>query len=340
MDQHYMTLRLDKLQHTVSHLFDILREGVWDWDARTGHVVRSPGWYRMLGYEVDSLDRDVLTWENVIHPDDYHRVMEHFEAYIRNERNDYRIEYRCKRADGQYLWIEDTGKIIERTPEGKVARMIGAHLNIHAAKKAQQELNRQNALLRHDNATLEKLVDERTAELKQLNDKLNEQLEQISHIANHDKLTSVYNRHMFEEMLQKELSRTKRYSRPLSLIMIDADYFKEINDRFGHQTGDAVLKSLADTLREHLRTSDIVARWGGEEFVVILPDTQREQALQLAEELRLIIAETTFPEEVHLTCSFGVTSYKVEDTLQSLFSRIDASLYRAKQHHRNNVQWE
>ena len=339
MDQRYITLSFDDLQRTVGYLLDVLREGVWDWNAGTGYVARSPGWYRMLGYDIDSFNKDVATWENLIHPDDYDRVMEHFEAYINGQSNAYCIEYRCKRANGRYLWIEDTGKIVERTPEGKVARMIGAHLDIHAAKKAQQELSRQNELLRHDNATLENLVKERTSELEQLNDKLNEQLEKLSHIANHDKLTSVYNRHMFEEMLQKELSRARRYSRPLSLIMVDADYFKEVNDRYGHQTGDAVLKAIASTLNEHIRSSDSVARWGGEEFVITLPDTERAQALHLAEELRLIIAETAFPEGVRLTCSFGVTSYKEEDTLQSLFARIDASLYRAKQFHRNNVQW-
>ena len=165
-------------------------------------------------------------------------------------------------------------------------------------------------------------------------------MEEISHIASHDRLTSVYSRHMFEEMLQKELSRAKRYSRPLALIMVDVDFFKEVNDRYGHQTGDIVLREIALTLQEDLRDSDLVSRWGGEEFVIILPNTTREQAAAIAEELRTAVEERRFNGGISLTCSFGVTAYREEDNVDSLFARIDKALYRAKEFERNNVQCE
>ena len=330
----------DEAKTTLTHLFDIIREGVWDWNTLTGYVARSPGWYRMLGYDVDCFENDVLTWENVIHPEDYPRVMHHFEAYLNGESERYCIEYRCRCADGSYLWIEDIAQVVQRTPEGKVARMIGAHLDIHAAKTAQDELNRQNRLLRDNNATLENLVKERTAELHQLNITLQKQLDEISHIASYDKLTSVYNRHMFEEILQREISRARRYSRPLSLIMVDVDFFKEVNDRYGHQSGDAVLRCVAMTLQEKLRDSDIVARWGGEEFVIILPNTTAEHAVAAAEYLRSDIARSRFENGITLTCSFGVTACREDDTVNSLFTRIDKALYRAKEFERNNVQCE
>lgn len=338
MKKRYLDSSLNETEKTLSHILEIIQEGVWDWSALTGHVERSPGWYRMLDYDVDCFDKDVLTWENVIHPDDYSRVMQHFEDYLSGENSRYCIEYRCRCSDGSYLWIEDVAKVVERTPEGKIARMIGAHQNIHAAKTAQDELNRQNELLRNDNATLENLVRERTLELHQLNIALQQQLEHIGHIASHDKLTSVYNRHMFEEVFKKEISRAKRYGRPLSLIMVDVDYFKEINDRYGHQSGDVVLRDLADTLQKNLRDSDIIARWGGEEFVIILPNTPFEQAVIIAEDLRATIAGHPFDKGVRLTCSFGVTDYREKDTTDTIFARIDKALYRAKEFERNNVQ--
>jgi diguanylate cyclase (GGDEF)-like protein/PAS domain S-box-containing protein len=340
MYRSYPDLEPEEAFKTLIYILDIIREGVWDWDVRTGTVHRSPGWYRMLGYDVDSMERNVLTWENVIHPEDYPRVMEEFEAYVNGQSACYRIEYRCVRADGSPLWIEDSGRIVERTPEGKAARMIGAHLNIHAAKTAQEELKRQNELLRVDNATLENLVRQRTAELEQLNATLQRQLEETSLIASRDRLTSVYNRHMFEEMLQKEISRARRYGRPMSLIMVDLDYFKEINDRYGHQTGDDVLAAVAKMLQDYTRSSDIVARWGGEEFIIILPDTQREEAVAIAETLRRTIAQKHFTRGISLTCSLGVTGYRPDDTVDTLFTRIDKALYRAKALERNNVQYE
>ncbi len=340
MNRRYSHNTLNESEKTLSYVLDIIREGLWDWNALSGHVERSPGWYRMLGYDVDCFDRDVFTWENVIHPDDYSRVMDHFEAYLNGKSEKYRIEYRCRCADGSYLWIEDVAQIVERTPEGKVARMIGAHLDIHAAKTAQDELYRQNELLRHDKATLKNLVEERTLELQKLNKTLQHQLEEISHIASHDRLTSVYSRHMFEEMLHKELSRAKRYSRPLALIMVDVDFFKEVNDRYGHQAGDTVLREIALALQKDLRDSDLVSRWGGEEFVIILPNTTRQQAALIAEELRTTVEESRFNGGISLTCSFGVTAYHEEDSVDSLFARIDKALYRAKEFERNNVQCE
>jgi diguanylate cyclase (GGDEF)-like protein/PAS domain S-box-containing protein len=340
MEKQYRHKSLDESEKTLTSVLDIIREGVWDWDARSGKVERSPGWYRMLGYDVDSFKKDVLTWENIIHPDDYLRVTAHFEAYIKGRTDRYRIEYRCKCKDGRYLWIEDKGRIIEKSPEGKVLRVIGAHLNIDETKRAREKLKRQNELFRHDKVTLENLVKERTAELDALNRRLSEQLEHISNIASFDRLTSVYNRYMFEELLHKEISRARRYGRPMSLIMTDVDYFKQINDAYGHQTGDSVLAQIAATLKRNVREADIVSRWGGEEFVIILPDTTKDNAYTLAEHLRSMIAKSVFEEKISLTCSFGVTAFREEDTVDTVFNRIDKALYRAKEFERNNVQCE
>ncbi|WP_372881690.1 PAS domain-containing protein, partial [Psychromonas sp.] len=123
----YQLSNCEQANNTLNNILDIINEGVWDWSAKTGHVGRSPGWYRMLGYDVGIFQEDVFTWENVIHPHDYPRVMRHFELYTTGKSDAYSVEYRCKKADGSYLWIRDKGRIVEYDDQGKVARMIGAH---------------------------------------------------------------------------------------------------------------------------------------------------------------------------------------------------------------------
>jgi diguanylate cyclase (GGDEF)-like protein/PAS domain S-box-containing protein len=338
LKRQYSHTVLKDCEDTLAYLLDIINEGIWDWNAISGQVSRSPGWYRMLGYKVNSFEENVFTWENLIHPDDYPKVMEHFEAYLKGKTSTYCIQYRCRCSDGSYLWVEDRGKIVKRTPEGEVARMIGAHLDINAVKIAQDELKTQNKLLKKDKAMLETLVNERAGELEHLNIKLQEQLEYTNYVASHDKLTSLYNRYMFDESLEKEIKRAKRYSHPLSFIMTDLDYFKDINDTYGHQTGDKILIELSGILLENIRDIDILARWGGEEFVMILPDTNEEQVHSLAEKLRIIIQQHSFTHNISLTCSFGVTSFHQDDTNDAIFARMDKALYQAKALGRNRVQ--
>ena len=106
--------------HTV---LELVSDGIWDWNANTGFVYRNPGWYEMLGYPRHSLDNNVFTWENVIHPEDYPQVMTRFDDYINRRAPHYQIEYRCRKQDGSYLWIEDRGYVIARNADGSVARI-------------------------------------------------------------------------------------------------------------------------------------------------------------------------------------------------------------------------
>jgi len=118
----------------LSNLLEIISDGVWDWNARTGHVYRSPSWYLMLGYNVDSFKNTVYTWESVIHPDDYERVMTHFDDYITQKEPAYKIQYRCCTKNGDYLWIEDKARVVEWDDDGTVGRVVGAHRDISAEK--------------------------------------------------------------------------------------------------------------------------------------------------------------------------------------------------------------
>lgn len=162
--------------------------------------------------------------------------------------------------------------------------------------------------------------------------------EELSRLATTDRLTETYNRTKYEEIIAVEMEKARRYGQPLSLIMFDIDYFKETNDRYGHMTGDNVLKNIANIVKEHKRTVDYLFRWGGEEFVIAAPETDIEEAASLGERLREVIEDYWFDDVVKVTVSFGITQFHEGDTGDSLIARADTALYKAKNNGRNRVE--
>ncbi len=152
-----------------------------------------------------------------------------------------------------------------------------------------------------------------------------------------DRLTGLYNRLKLDEVLNYEIAQTSRYDTPLSIIIIDIDHFKNVNDTYGHQTGDIVLKEVAQILRSCSRTSDTSGRWGGEEFLIILPNTNLTGALEAAEKIRTSIENYPFSVVGKKTASFGVAEFLVEENEDSFIERADQALYRAKSGGRNQV---
>jgi diguanylate cyclase (GGDEF)-like protein len=167
--------------------------------------------------------------------------------------------------------------------------------------------------------------------------------EAIYHLMTQDGLTEIYNRRSFDEEFQREFSRSKRHHRPLSLILFDIDHFKLVNDRCGHLCGDFVLKGVVNIARKLLRTEQVFARIGGDEFAVVTPETGAENAAILAEKLRSIIADHEFDPDllegtVRSTCSFGVA--ELNDGMKSaedFFSAADEALYESKSQGRNCI---
>ncbi|HYQ53643.1 MAG: diguanylate cyclase domain-containing protein [Pseudomonas sp.] len=310
-------------EQQLQMLFELISDGIWDWNANTGYVYRNPGWYAMLGYASHSMANSVLTWESVIHPEDYPRVMAHFEAYI-NQRNErYLIEYRCRCQDGSYLWIEDSGHIIARNEDGSVARMLGAHRNIDAGKRLVAQLEQKNQ-------SLEAQVAERTRELSWVNQQLQRQLDENRELAERDALTRIANRYRLEQALQQECRRAQRFREPLSVIAMDVDDFKPINDRYGHAQGDAALVHVVENLRTCLRDHDLLARWGGDEFVMVMPQTTLHEALAVAGRLRQAMVQVEQIGECRLTMSYGVVQWQEGEGQSDLLGRADKALYRAK----------
>ncbi|MCA1733579.1 MAG: diguanylate cyclase [Acidobacteria bacterium] len=160
-----------------------------------------------------------------------------------------------------------------------------------------------------------------------------------------DGLTNLYNHRHFQDELAKHFTESARYDRPLSLALIDIDFFKKVNDTWGHAVGDAVLKQVAALFKESIRHSDLAARYGGEEFGIIMPETEMEQAVTFAEKIREMVEATIIETEqgtVRVTVSIGVSSvpHPTINTPMQLIEDADASLYRAKEHGRNQVQAE
>ncbi|MGE8001749.1 sensor domain-containing diguanylate cyclase [Lysinibacillus sp. NPDC093190] len=201
---------------------------------------------------------------------------------------------------------------------------LGDKINI--IKKEHQEMQKML------NETLEHKVKERTQELERA--KL-----ELETLANTDRLTQIPNRVRLDYVLEEAFEHAQHQEVPFSIILLDIDYFKEVNDEFGHQVGDLVLMNVAEILQNTIREQDTIGRWGGEEFLVICPQTTLNDAVKLSEKLRQQLENHQFPVVQRKTSSFGVTSYVDGDTRNTLLSRCDKALYQAKERGRNCVEF-
>lgn len=201
------------------------------------------------------------------------------------------LEIEEYRQDRSIVWIENVLSFL-RDEEGRPVAILGVSRDVTERRRLEKELRK---------------------------------------LAVTDPLTGAFNRRHFTEELHREMGRSNRYAVPFSLIMLDIDHFKAVNDRFGHETGDRVLEGLVKLIRERIRVSDILARWGGEEFLVMLANTTLRQAVQLAESLLEALRTRLFPDVGLLTASFGVTQYRDDESADTLLTRVDDLLYQAKQ---------
>ena len=174
--------------------------------------------------------------------------------------------------------------------------------------------------------------------IAEANRKLEEKSEELEKLSITDVLTGLYNRRHADNKLAKEMVRADRYNGQLSLIMADLDYFKKVNDVWGHQAGDSVLQVFSNILSDNTRDTDLVSRWGGEEFLIICPQTDLRGAVTQADNLRKIFANTTFKDIGSKTASFGIAAYIPGENKNSLVQRADDALYRAKDNGRNRVE--
>ncbi|MBN2657676.1 MAG: sensor domain-containing diguanylate cyclase [Spirochaetales bacterium] len=275
-----------------------LKEAVWDWNLTDDTVFYSDRWFEMLGLTGEESGGTFDFWKSLVHPDDLESALEALEDHISGKKDIYEAIYRMKRKDGSWIWIRDRGKS-QLDNHGAVKRMIGSHRDITNEKTVRENL--------------EKMI--------------------IT-----DEMTGLYNRRHFDTQIRDEILRAERYGSRLSIIMIDIDLFKQINDTYGHSAGDTALKELARTIKGKIRNTDSAFRTGGEEFVVIAPLTDESSAMKASERLRKAVSEIcvdTGYGSFTFTISLGVTTFVKGDTYSSLYERSDVALYLSKESGRN-----
>lgn len=177
-------------------------------------------------------------------------------------------------------------------------------------------------------------------EKKDIEDKLKKSNKELKRLSETDRLTQLYNRLKTDEVLEYEIVKSSRNRIPFSVILFDIDNFKEINDTYGHSAGDNALLELSKIIRDGLRKTDTLGRWGGEEFIVICPDTGLDGAISAAEKIRMAVESHKFEKVDKVTCSFGVTEFEMPDTKNTIVARADAALYKAKRNGRNRVEFK
>ena len=242
----------------------------------------------------------------------------------------------------------DISAVIDAVNEGEVYRYITKpwqpeelHLVISQGVERHQLVIENRRLLdelSQTNLELERRVAERTQQLQEQNRALEQARESIEQLSRTDSLTGLVNRRRLDEVLEGEFARSSRYGTPFTVVMADIDHFKDINDSFGHAVGDQVLKAVARAFEDAARMTDVVGRYGGEEFLCLLPNSGLEQARGLAERMRAAAKNISLPFRPEpLTASFGLAQWVPGDTADSLIDRADHGLYQAKATGRNRV---
>lgn len=265
---------------------------------------------KLLGWTADSWV-SAEDWIARMHPDDREIVPNYCIAQSK-AGHDHEADYRALTKNGSYVWIRDVVHVV-RNDQGEVTALIGFMFDISERKKTEEEVLR-----------LQK---------------------ELEHLSYKDGLTDLPNRRMFDSVIELEWLNAKRYRHPLSLILIDIDFFKQYNDHYGHLQGDACLKQVAQVLSQAVtRTRDLIARFGGEEFVIVLPETDAVAAKTIAERCQHLIQQANIHHRQSqvanvLTISLGVNTIipSQKDDLLAFIEKTDQHLYHAKQNGRNLI---
>lgn len=305
--ENYLKKELYDLMSSDRFIFDFLQDtsldGLWYWDPENPeHEWMNTRFWELLGYDPREKMHRSFEWQHLINPDDMKSALESLQKHFADPNHPYDQIVRYLHKDGRTIWVRCRGVAIRDT-NGKPIRMLGTHIDL--------------------------------TELKELEEKLRK-------TADTDHLTGLFNRRAFNNHFQWAFKNQQRTAEPLSLAIIDLDHFKSINDTYGHQMGDTVLVDISATIEQSCRDNDFVARWGGEEFIVLLHATDRQPAVLVAERIKSAIANIeTLPESI--TASIGVATMTRADAetpmqlLDRMTGQADKALFQAKSAGRNLV---
>jgi PAS domain S-box/diguanylate cyclase (GGDEF) domain len=295
--------KLRKSEERFHLLTRATSEAVWDLDLLKNEYWLSKEFEKVLGYKLNETQTiDLESWWLNIHPEERERVILNFKEIMNSDAKSWSEEYSFRRAEGGYVFVLDRGYII-RNESGKAVRAIGTMMDITQRKQAEEILRYQ---------------------------------------AVYDQLTGLPNRLLFNERLLASLKKAKKTKKMLAVMFLDLDKFKKINDTLGHAAGDRLLEGFAGRISETLRSTDTVARWGGDEFTLLLPDIScLEDAVKTAQRILNNLKPAFKLEEqaFNISSSIGIAVYPDDgEDAETLVKNADAALYRAKEMGRNNYQ--
>lgn len=275
-------------------------DGVWDWNINDDQVILSKTWKQMLGYAEHELPNSKDTWLSLVHKDDVDKAIKSLNQYLEKKTAEFRLEHRLLCKDQSYKWILTRGMVVEINKDGSPKRMVGTHTDISKHKESEDTIWQQ---------------------------------------ANFDSLTGLPNRRMFFDRLKEEIKKSARKKTMFALMFMDLDGFKEVNDQFGHQAGDDLLKAVTQRVSKCIRASDTFARLGGDEFTIILSTIDHAQASSIIAEKILTAISTPFElavGKVSISASIGVSIYPLNGTSSDkLISIADSAMYDAKAQGKN-----
>lgn len=339
-----LEIEVKKEKENIKRLDDAITGaniGFWDFFPQEGKILANKTWVTQKKYicsdfrRDDSLFSEIIDglerWSTLVHPDDLEHTIELIQKHLDGKTDIYEAEFRMKCGDGTWKWIYDLGQVFQRDEEGKAFRMNGVHIDITKIKNLQMELEK------------------RSLEIKQANKKLTHSMKEVESLKEEyklksrlDLLTEIYNKDYFIEVAPSLLEISKEYKEACSLLFLDLDHFKKTNDNHGHLVGDEVLKETVNRINSCIREGDLLARFGGEEFVLLLPSTNEENALVFAERIRNTLNDKVisfYDAEVNVSISIGLSSTKNDNyDLVELLKNADNALYSAKRNGRNNTK--
>lgn len=298
--------QLEKERKRLENIIDSNNIGTWEWNVQTGESIFNERWAEIVGYTLDELKPiNIDTWLKLIHPEDVEKSTNTLNAHFRGESNQYECEVRMKHKKGNWVWVLDKGKVLSFTPKGEALIMFGTHTDITERKAFERK---------------------------------------IIEISIRDPLTNIYNRRHIFSRLNEIKAKYERNKMDFSIAILDIDYFKRVNDNFGHLAGDFVLQEFTKILDKNIRLFDLLGRFGGEEFIIIMLNCQKDTASLRIEDILKIIRNTNFiyrNQRINFTFSAGISDSCDKEfenlNLDRLIDSADKKLYLAKKLGRNRI---
>lgn len=279
-------------------------EGVWDWNLATNHVFRSARWLQIYGYSENEIEANAFAGRELMHPEDRDRAIAQIDAYLAGEIPIFTSEFRLRCKDGSWKWTLSRGMIVERAVDGTPLRMIGTHSDITERKQSEQEIFR---------------------------------------LAHYDSVTGLPNRILFLDRFSQNIKQALRRRSQICLMYLDLDRFKEVNDSLGHDVGDMLLKEAGQRLVNVVRTTDTVARIGGDEFTILLSHIDSSGSIErLAQSIMDSLSEPFHlkDEVIYISTSIGISIYPVDgEEVDILLKNADQAMYEAKSQGRNRYYY-